>query len=483
MPLTLPRLRLLKKGQFWRKRLGWLKSGLFWRTFFLLTFMIVVSMAVWITSYWFVERTPRAHQVAARVISMVTITRSALLHSAPDLRRELLFDLASNEGIRVYSREPTDSIVPPADTSLMPLVTHMVRERLGDNTQFADRVNDITGFWVSFEIEEDQYWLMLDRRRMEDTAGLQWLGWAGATLVLALLGAVFISRLINLPLARLSSAARAMSRGQQVPHLPDEGPGEIREMNRNFNQMVEDLERLEADRNVILAGISHDLRTPISRMLLEVEMAGLPEDARLGMQADLAQMDAIIAQFLDFARPGDSTRFNPVDLSSALSEVVQQASRLPDVALRSDIPPGLRIMGDETDLKRALNNLVENARRYGKSADSQKAEIELHCRASDKEVIVTLADKGKGVPEQDIPYLLRPFTRMDNARGQANGAGLGLAIVSRIVQRHQGKLHVTNREGGGLSIQIRLPLIRKPASPAASPATSPAQQEEAKPDQ
>src|SRR5690606_5643900 len=142
MPLTLPRPRLLKKGQFWRKRLGWLKSGLFWRTFFLLTFMIVVSMAVWITSYWFFERAPRAHQVAARVISMVTITRSALLHSAPDMRRELLFDLASNEGIRVYSREPTDTVVAPADGSLMPLVTHMVRERLGDSTQFADRVND-----------------------------------------------------------------------------------------------------------------------------------------------------------------------------------------------------------------------------------------------------------------------------------------------------------------------------------------------------
>lgn len=474
MPLTLPRLRLLKKGQFWRKRLSWLKSGLFWRTFFLLTFLIVVSMAVWVTSYWFVERAPRAHQVAARVISMVTITRSALLHSAPDMRRELLFDLASNEGIRVYSREPTDTVVAPADSSLMPLVTHMVRERLGDNTRFADKVNDITGFWVSFEIEDDQYWLMLDRRRMEDTSGVQWLGWAGAALLLAMLGGVFISRLINLPLSRISSAARALSRGQGVPPLPEEGPVEIREMNRNFNQMVEDLERLEADRNVILAGISHDLRTPISRMLLEVEMAGLPDDARVGMQADLAQMDAIIAQFLDFARPGDSTNFNPIDLSGLLSDVTQHASRLPDVVLHSRITPGLRTMGDETDLKRVINNLIENARRYGKSADSQKTEIELDCEAAAKHAVIMLSDRGKGVPEKEIPYLLRPFTRMDNARGQANGAGLGLAIVDRIVQRHQGKLHVTNRPGGGFSIRITLPLINTPAQP---------QKEEAKPSQ
>jgi two-component system osmolarity sensor histidine kinase EnvZ len=475
MPFTLPRLRLLKKAQFWRKRLGWLKSGLFWRTFFLLAFMIVVSMAVWLTSYWLVERAPRAHQVAARVISIVTITRSALLHSAPDSRRELLFDLASNEGIRVYSREPTDSVVPPADASLMPLVTEMVRDRLGDDTQFADEVNDIEGFWVSFEIEDDQYWLMLDRKRMEDTAGVQWIGWASAALLLALLGGVFISRLINLPLSRLSSAARALSRGQPIEPLPEEGPVEIREMNRNFNQMVHDLERLDADRNVILAGISHDLRTPISRMLLEVEMAGLPDDARTGMQADLAQMDAIIAQFLDFARPGDSVHFNPIDLSAVVNDMVQHASRLPDVTLHSHIAPGLKVMGDETDLKRVLNNLVENARRYGKSPGTPHTEIDVHCEATNNHAVIIVADHGAGVPESDMPYLLRPFTRMDNARGQANGAGLGLAIVDRVVQRHQGKLQLSNRAGGGLSIRISLPLLKSQSAEEAGQRLKPAQ--------
>lgn len=461
MPTSLPRLRLLKKGQFWRKRLGWLKSGLFWRTFFLLAFIIVVSMAVWVTSYRFVEREPRAHQVAARVISIVTITRSALLYSAPDSRRELLFDLASNEGVRVYSREPGDAVVPPADTSLMPIVTQMVRERLGDKTQFADQVNDITGFWVSFEIEDDEYWLMLDRRRIEDTAGLQWAGWALATLVLALLGGVFISRLINLPLSRLSSAARALSRGEAVDPLPEEGPVEIREMNRNFNQMMQDLARLEADRNVILAGISHDLRTPISRMLLEVEMAGLPEDARTGMQADLAQMDAIIAQFLDFARPGDSAKFNPVDISTLVSEAVQHAGRLQDVRVKSFITPGLKIPGNETDLKRVFNNLIENARRYGKTPGTPIAQIDVRCETNGTHAILIFSDHGTGIPEEEVPYLLRPFTRMDNARSQANGAGLGLAIVHRVVQRHHGTLKLSNREGGGLSLRISLPLVKR----------------------
>src|SRR6476620_71646 len=295
-------------------RFAWLTSGLYWRTFFLLAFLIASSMAAWVISFRMVERTPRANQIAAQVVSIVTITRSALLHSAPASRRELLFDLASNEGIRVYPREENDKVTPPQDTTLMPLIQSMVRSRLGIETRFAGSVNDIPGFWISFTIDDDDYWLTLDRERIERTSGIQLLGWATITLLLSLTGAAFISRLINLPLARLTQAARAIARGQQPAPLPERGPTEIREANGSFNQMVVDLNRVESDRTLILAGISHDLRTPISRMLLEVEMAKLSDDARAGMQSDLAQMDAIIGQFLDYARPAGSELQHPVDL-------------------------------------------------------------------------------------------------------------------------------------------------------------------------
>ena len=301
------------------KRLAWLKSGLLWRTFFLLAFMIAVSMAVWVASFRMVERTPRANQIAAQVVSVVTITRAALTHSAPDLRRELLFDLASNEGIRVYPLEPDDHVEPPRDNALMPVIEANVRERLGSDTKFASVVNDVAGFYVSFKIDDDEYWLMLDRERIDRASSIQWIGWAAVTLSLSLLGAVFISRLINQPLAQRAAAARSVAQGRHFEPLQDSGPTEIRIANRSFNQMVEDLKRIETDRAIILAGISHDLRTPISRMLLEVEMAKLSDDARKGMQSDLAQMDAIINQFLDYARPNDGTNFTRVDISTMLS--------------------------------------------------------------------------------------------------------------------------------------------------------------------
>ncbi len=431
-------------------------SGLFWRTFFLLAFLIAASMAAWVASFRVVERTPRSEQIAAQVVSIVTITRAALMHSAPLLRRELLFELATTQGIRVYPREAEDLLTPLPDSDLIRLVQDNVRTRLATDTQYAGAVNGIRGFWVSFSIEDDAYWLMLDRERIERTSGIQWVGWAGVTLLLSLIGAAFISRLINQPLSRLSLAARVVARGKVPTPLPDTGPAEIREANQSFNQMVHDLQQVESDRAVILAGISHDLRTPIARMLLEVEMAGLADDARRGMQSDLAQMEAIIAQFLDYARPAGAGTHTDIDLSALLRKVALEAERSPGIRVTMQIADGLIIHGNPTEIERVMSNLVENARRYGKILDGDATLLSISASSADGQVMIEVADRGPGLPEKQIPHLLRPFTRMDAARSEANGAGLGLAIIDRIVQRHHGRLEIKNREGGGLAVRVWL---------------------------
>lgn len=437
-------------------RLSWLKSGLLWRTFFLLAFLIATSMAAWVTSFQLVERTPRGQQIAAQVVSIVTITRTALMHSAPALRRELLFDLAVTQGIRVYPREAEDETRPLPDNGVTDLIEENVRARLGKDTQFAGQVNELRGFWVSFRIEDDDYWLMLDRERVDRPSGIQWLSWVTISLFLSLLGAVFISRLINQPLANLAAAARAIARGAHPAPLREKGPVEIREANQSFNQMVKDLQQVETDRAVILAGISHDLRTPITRMQLELEMSGLADDARRGMQSDLTQMEAIIAQFLDYARPTDSKSFMPFDLSALLAKTVEEAARQADIKITTAIDPGLSVAGNPTEMARVMSNLIENARRYGKTEGSSVAELSLTAAVESGHAVIELADRGSGLPPEQIAYLLRPFTRLDSARGQANGAGLGLAIVDRVVQRHQGRLEIANRAGGGLQVRVWL---------------------------
>ena len=440
-----------------------LKSGLFWRTFLLLGTLTSVSMITWIGMISVVQREPQAQQISAQIISVVTITHAALTHSAPELRRELLFDLVSNEGIRIFSLEEDDRIDPPPDNYLMPDIEALVKAKLGKDTRFSARVNGVAGFWVSFKIDDDEYWLMLDRDRLRGLTGFQWLGWASLVSVLSLLGAAIISSLINLPLSRLTAAARDIAKGKQPAPLPEKGPIEIIEANRSFNQMVDDLKQVESDRAVILAGISHDLRTPLARMQLEVEMANLSDEAREGIQSDIGQMDAIIGQFLDYAKPTETSSFTDVDLSGLLNDVARETMRLPDVKLTADIADGAHAMGNPTDLRRVLNNLIENARRYGKTPGSDVTEIDIACHVRTshgaKKVIIEVQDHGTGVPAEKIEQLMKPFTRLDTARGQANGAGLGLAIVDRVLLRHGAELQVRNREGGGLAFQISLPAV------------------------
>ncbi|MDB5963276.1 MAG: histidine kinase [Massilia sp.] len=444
-------------------RLSWFKSGLFWRTFLMLGLLTALSMGSWIAMINSVQRGPQVKQTAELVISVVTITRAALTHSAPDLRTELLFELATSEGIRIFSVLPTDDIEPPPASPLMPEIEALVKEKLDKDTRFSGRVNGISGFWVSFKIDGDEYWLMLERERLSGLSGVQWLGWAGVVGVLSLIGAALLSSLINLPLARLTAAARAIAQGKRPAPLPEKGAQEIIEANRSFNQMVEDLQQVETDRALILAGISHDLRTPLTRMQLEVEMAQLSLEAREGMQSDIAQMDAIIGQFLDYAKPTEASSFVPVDISELLFDVARATERIPSMRVRTDIEPGVTVMGNETDLRRVFNNIVENARRYGATPGASYTEIDIACHARSvggvKRAVIELEDHGPGVPAAQIEQLLKPFTRLDTARGQANGAGLGLAIVERVVLRHNATLNVRNREGGGLHIELGMAVV------------------------
>ncbi|MFC5462159.1 ATP-binding protein [Massilia niabensis] len=442
--------------------MSWMRSGLFWRTFFLLSLLTTLSIGSWIGMLNVFQRDRQVQQTAELVVSVVTITKAALTHSAPDLRRELLLELVSNEGIRIFALEDSDVVDPPPANPLMPEIAAAVRDKLGPQTRFSSRVNGVAGFYISFNIDEDQYWLMLERERIAGLTRVQWLGWASVVGVLSLLGAAFISSLINVPLARLTAAARVIAKGERPAPLPEKGSQEIIEANRSFNQMVDDLAQVEKDRAVILAGISHDLRTPLARMQLELEMANLSTDAREGMQSDIAQMDAIIGQFLDYAKPTEAATFVPVDLSGLLADSAMHAMRLPNVRVATSIEDGILVMGNEIDLRRVISNLVENARRYARTPGTDIVEIEFTCNVRStpqgRRAVVLIADHGPGVPEDQINQLLKPFTRLDTARGQANGAGLGLAIVERVVSRHNAELNVRNRDGGGLLVQLALPL-------------------------
>jgi two-component system osmolarity sensor histidine kinase EnvZ len=433
---------------------------LFWRTFLLILLLIAASMAAWVPSVRVFEREPRARQIAQQVVSIVNTTRSALVYSDPARRRELLADLAENEGIRVVPLEPGDQVVVLPDDALVSLVTRNVRAKLGPATRLAAQVNGLTGVWVSFSIDDDAYWAFIDRDILTGEMGREWVAWAALAGLISLLVAVAIARIVNRPLAELSRAAAELGAGRAPRRLPDRGPPEIKTVNRSFNRMVADLDHLERDRAILLAGVSHDLRTPLTRLRLELEMSELPEEIREAMGGDLDQLDSIVRQFLDYARPAPEQPTQTVDLPTLALDALSR-SRLGAVdrcVVTKQIEPGVRVLGHPTDLARALDNLINNALRYGRN-ESDPLQLGLEVRREGRDALVALTDGGPGIAPDQIERLLRPFERGDAARSGTGGAGLGLAIVDRIARIHQGRLTLSANSPSGLRAELRMPAV------------------------
>jgi two-component system osmolarity sensor histidine kinase EnvZ len=279
-------------------------------------------------------------------------------------------------------------------------------------------------------------------------------------LALSLFGAAFITSLVNRPFARLALAARKVGSGQSPEPLPERGMGVAAETNRSFNQMVQDLEQLEADRALMLAGISHDLRTPLARLRLETEMSPSDEATKLAMIDDIEQMDMIIGRFLDYARPMQRMP-EAVDLSMIASELAARFQADEGVVMRTDLAPGAVIEGDPTDARRVVGNLLENARKYGRSERDDIARITLQTRVAHGRVELSVMDEGLGIPDDQVALITRPFYRVDAARTQANGTGLGMAIVQRLVTRQRGALRLRNRTPlPGFEVTIDFPQMK-----------------------
>ena len=433
---------------------------LFWRTFLLILLLFAACMAVWWPTVRAFEREPQARQIGQQVVSIVNTTRSALVYSDPERRRYLLNDLAENESIRVVPLEPGDQTVPLPDDPLISLVTRNVRAKLGPATRLAAEVNGVPGVWVSFSIDDDAYWAFIDRDIFTGSAGHEWEAWAALAAIISLLIAVAIAGLVNRPLGELSRAAAELGAGRTPSSLPDVGPPEIRMVNRSFNRMVESLDRLERERAILLAGISHDLRTPLTRLHLELEMSGLPQAMRDAMIGDLDQLDSIVRQFLDYARPLAARPAQETDLAALALDALSR-SRIDSSArcqVEQDLERGVRVMGHPIELARALDNIISNALQYGRSATGD-LHLRLQVRRDGPDAVIAVTDSGPGIAPDQMERLLRPFERGDTARSGSGGAGLGLAIVDRIARAHQGRLHLAPNQPCGLRAELRIPAL------------------------
>jgi two-component system, OmpR family, osmolarity sensor histidine kinase EnvZ len=437
--------------------------SLFWRTFFLLTLLLGGSVIAWYQTFRAQDFEPRAIQSAQQLASLVNLSRAALVHADSIARLSLVKTMADQEQVRIALREPSDTFAPYNTTSLGREVSAQLARRLGPDTLVAREVNGKAGLWIGFSIDGDPYWLQTDPSRVEWINGTTWLIWLGTAVLLSLAGAALIARLINNPLQRLSFAASRVREGDfNASQLSEEvATSEIRQVNIGFNRMAQRLSKIEQDRALMLAGISHDLRTPLARLRLETEMSVADPEAREHMAADIEQVNAIIDKFLDYARP-DPLPTQTVNFNEVIDAAIFALGSAPDVAVQSHIPPDTWVRGDAVELHRVFSNLMENALRYGRNPITGVAHIEIAARDEGDWVLVKLRDHGPGVSPDMLSRLTQPFFRGDASRSAATGTGLGLSIVERAVTRMGGRFVLSNSSSGGLAAHMRLPRAPRP---------------------
>jgi two-component system, OmpR family, osmolarity sensor histidine kinase EnvZ len=355
---------------------------------------------------------------------------------------------------RVRLVDPASADVPPANADLpMPLDRFVedVRDRMPDSTQV--RVG-LPGkpptLWV--KAVNDRDWIVVPVQPLRPPRSLdRMVLWLTIIFSAGVMAALFAAWQLQQPLRSLAQAVARFGRGLPVPPVRERGPRELRQLTHGFNQMVQEVARTENDRAVMLAGVAHDLKTPLARLRLRAEMMEEPK-MRDGVVRDVDSMTHIVDQFLMFAHDG-ADRSEPVEVDAQCERVVRSYRAVaPDAfGVQTDLTAGPGFTLPAATLDRILSNLLDNAHAYG-----APPVVVVSARTVDGYTL-SISDNGKGIAAQDLISAARPFVRLDPARGGNGHSGLGLAIVERLVRRAGGAWQIGNHDGRGLRVLMTFP--------------------------
>ncbi|MBU2891734.1 two-component system sensor histidine kinase EnvZ [Colwellia sp. D2M02] len=339
-----------------------------------------------------------------------------------------------------------------ATSAYYPYRSEQMSALLGGPTEVRVSIEDEHLFWIRAP-QAPQLWVKIPLLGTEKSNYSPLIIFLVIIGLLSVIGGWVFVRQLNRPLKSLQNAAEDVGRGDFPEPLAERGTSEIIAVTQAFNHMSKGIKQLEQDRNLLMAGISHDLRTPLTRIRLASEMMQ-EQDAFLkeGIEQDIDDMNNIIDQFIDYLRHDSKDKAELGDLNVLVAEVLNVETP-PDrnIAFYDGECPQLPLK--HVAVKRAIANLVQNALRY------TQGDIEVYTGVAKEKgyAQIIVSDNGVGIPEADIERLFQPFTQGDTARG-TEGSGLGLAIIKRIVDTHGGKISLSNKETGGLQAKILLPL-------------------------
>ncbi|SAK75861.1 sensor signal transduction histidine kinase [Caballeronia fortuita] len=417
---------------------------LFGRLVVIVIGMLVLSHVAWFAIIRFERDNVQTRFAVEEAVFLVEAVRQHIANT-PDQPLPPRVRLVALNSADV-PKQPDEDTPPPLQRFVEDL-----KDRLPDGTEV--RLNEPGGppsVWV--HSAKDAGWIVVPVQPLRPPRSrdrmLVWLALIFSTAVLA---ALFGAWQLQYPLRSLAQAVGRFGRGQPTPPVPERGPRELRQLTHGFNQMVREVSQTENDRAVMLAGVAHDLKTPLARLRLRAEMMD-DEKIRDGVVRDVDSMAHIVDQFLVFAhdRPDGS---EPVPVDEQCERIARAYRAVSPGAqpIRLKLEAGPTFALPAATLDRLLSNLLDNAHAYGAPP------VVIETRREAKGWILSVSDHGTGIAPDDLIKASRPFVRLDPARGGSGHSGLGLAIVERLARRAGGECEIGNRAEGGLQVAMTFP--------------------------
>jgi two-component system osmolarity sensor histidine kinase EnvZ len=390
-----------------------------------------------------------ADDFAAELVSAAHALQDLPEGEHPGLKQELLDD----HGLIVTQHKDGPTLA-TIDTPYLTYFRESLARRAGQELPIsADPSGPLV--WVDVPAHGKWHRLGFDRQRLGTNPPLALAAIIVGGIVLTIFASLLEVRRVVKPLDRLVRTVREVGRGRRPVAVSEDGPKEIAELARTINRLSHDIAEMAENRTVMISGISHDLRTPLTRLAIAVEMLGQGSRPEIvaGIRRDLDAMNALISQFLQFSRGVEDECPVQVDLRKIVASLARDLEREgADLQLHRKDPPCV-FFANPTALERVVGNLLKNAVQYG---DGKPVDVELHC--SDKDVSIEIRDRGPGIPPDQVDAAFKPFYRLQPAREKmTGGSGLGLAIVRQLATKHGWQVELLPRQGGGTVARLVLP--------------------------
>ena len=420
----------------------------------LLIILLPLLLVQIITAYFFFER--HWSVVTRRLTSAVagelaTVAEEVETIPSPRIREDVL-NRQSQTLDMLLTFDPGATLEPASRVHFNPGITQTLRNALNEQVHrpFAITVYQ-QGEWVGVDVQTDNGVLraMVPERRLFTRATYIFLLWMmGSSIVLSAVALVFMRNQIR-PIRRLARAAESFGKGREVARFKPEGAAEVRQAAIAFLDMRDRIRRQMTQRTSMLAGISHDLRTPLTRMKLQLALMDRSADIE-ALQDDVTDMETMVEGYLAFARGEEEESAIPTDIAGLIEEAADAVRRSGgDIAITCKARPVLVVR--RMALKRCLANLLENARRYA-------THTQVTLTAGKIDVEITIDDDGPGIAPDQREAVFRPFHRLEASRNaNTSGTGLGLPIARDIVHSHGGEIALDDSPMGGLRVVVKLP--------------------------